>query len=233
MRELACSEERFLKDVAEHEMIIVRDDGLYRHIRFKKPGTGCMRFDLITWPGYLCYTGDMGTYVFSRLADMFEFFRADREHMRLRDGRTLAINPGYWGEKLQAVERSGDGGSYREFSEEKFKRAVLEHLVGWIRYRRDHTTKEERRELWDAVMFDVIGADGDSGGYRQQVAAHDFHHRVNNRVEFYFQDFWEINVMDYTHRFIWCCYALAWGITKYDEAKASQGQAVLGGEVQE
>ena len=52
-------------------MIVLRDDGVYRHIRFKKPGTGCMHFDLVTWPGYLCYSGDMGCYVFCRLNARF------------------------------------------------------------------------------------------------------------------------------------------------------------------
>ena len=97
-----CPEAIFLRDVAEHEMIVVRDDGVHRHIRFKKPGTSCMHFDLITWPGYLCYTGDMGTYVFSRLTDMFEFFRTDREYMRLREGQTLRVPS-----SLAAVAASG------------------------------------------------------------------------------------------------------------------------------
>src|SRR5690348_13144744 len=96
-------EQWFLKDVSTHEMIVIRDDGANRHIRFKRPGTSCMYFDLITWPGYLCYTGDMGTYVFSRLEDMFEFFRTDRDYNK-RKGRELSINPKYWGEKLQAVD---------------------------------------------------------------------------------------------------------------------------------
>ena len=73
-------DEQFLRDVAEHTMTVIREDGVSRHIRFAKPGTSCMHFDLITWPGYLCYTGDMGTYVFQRLTDMFEFFRTDREY---------------------------------------------------------------------------------------------------------------------------------------------------------
>jgi len=214
-----CPESRFLRDVEKHEMIVIRDDGISRHIRFKKPGTSCMHFDLITWPGYLCYTGDMGTYVFQRLEDMFEFFRTDRRHITLRDGRTLAINPGYWGEKLQAVERSGNGGCYLEFSEERFNEAVIGNLIHWIRGNAHRTTKEERRDLWEAVVSDVINADGDSGGYRKQCAAHDFDHHVNDRIYFCFQDFFEHNVLDYTHSFIWCCYALAWGVAKYDEAK--------------
>lgn len=81
-----CTEKRFLGDVAKHQMTILRDDGVNRHVRFKQPNSSNMFFDLITWPGCLCYTGDMGTYVFRRLEDMFEFFRTDREHQHLKDG---------------------------------------------------------------------------------------------------------------------------------------------------
>lgn len=209
------TESDFLKEVRDHEMIIIKDDGAYRHVRFKKPGTTCMHFDLITWPGYLCYTGDMGTYIFSRLRDMFEFFRTDREYNQSR-GRQLGINLSYWAEKAEAKDRHS---GIMEFSEDLFNRAVTEHLVSWIRENAYRTTKEERRELWDAVMIDVIGAEGDSGGFRKQIAVNDFSHYVNEKVrEFYFQDFWEHTVEDYTHRFVWCCYALAWGIQQYDNA---------------
>ena len=219
----AATEERFLHDVRDHQMTVMRDDGMHRHIRFAKPGTSCMQFDLITWPGYLAYTGDMGCYVFSRLADMFEFFRTDREYAQRR-GKRLAINPGYWGEKLQAADKY-DG--FRKFSEEKFDAAIRERFVDWVRDHRDDTSKEERRELLDAIKSKVLGADGDSGGYRKQCAANDFYHEVNRTVgNFHFQDFWETNVEEYSFRFMWCCYALAWGIKTYDEAKALQAEGV-------
>lgn len=212
-----CTEEQFLKDVAEHQMTVVRDDGLYRHVRFKAPGTMMEHFDLITWPGYLCYTGDMGTFVFTRLRDMFEFFRTDREHFTRRPGREhLAINPGYWSEKLEATDRCG---GHESFSEERFRRAVIGDLVAWLRGHRDETTKGERRELWEAVMSEVIEADSDRGGHRKQCAAHDFHHQIRHDLSFYFQDFSEHSVDDYSCRFMWCCYALAWGVEKYDESK--------------
>lgn len=204
-----CPENRFLGDVAHHAMEVIRDEGLHRHIRFKKPGTYCMHFDLITWPGYLCYTGDMGTYVFRRLEDMFEFFRTDRENMRLRDGHTLAINPEYWGEKLEAVDR-GDG--FKKYSADKFKRIVNE-LVG------DHI--EERgwpiagvlaMELRDAVHEQVLCR------CENEFEAHDAAGGFQLN-EFVFSDFWEHDLTDYTYRFIWCCYALAWGIQKYDASK--------------
>lgn len=214
------SEASFLKDVATHEMHVLMDNGIYRHIRFKRPGTGCYHFDLVTYPGHLVYSGDMGCYVFSRLDDMFEFFRTDREHRHMRNGETLAINLGYWSEKLQAVDGTRREASATEFDEEKFKRAALGDLIYWLRENRDKTTKDDRRELWDAVISEVVYADGDDGGYRKQVAAHDFNHYVNDDAgDFYFRDFWDHNVTRYTFRFVWCCYAIAWGVMKYDESK--------------
>jgi hypothetical protein len=92
----ACTFERFEKHTAYHWMDIVRDDGENRHIRFQQRGTGVYHFDIITWPGKLCITGDCGTFVFRRLPDMFEFFRSTQR------GR---INAQYWAEKVIAEGR--------------------------------------------------------------------------------------------------------------------------------
>lgn len=212
-------EESFLKDVANHQMVILREDGVYRHIRFKRPNTGCYHFDLVTYPGYLVYFGDMGCYVFSRLEDMFDFFRMGKNDWN-HNPSGLSINPGYWSEKLLAVDGGRNAASATEFDEEKFRQAVMGDLVSWVRSHKEETTKEERRELWDSVVSDVIEAESDRDGIRQTIAAHDFHHRVSKRAgDFYFQDFWEHNLTRYTHSFIWCCYALAWSIQRYDEAK--------------
>ena len=35
-----------------------------------------------------------------------------------------------------------------------------------------------------------------------------------------FHDLWERNCKEYSHRFIWCCFALAWGIRQYDAGKS-------------
>ena len=29
-------------------------------------------------------------------------------------------------------------------------------------------------------------------------------------------DFWEVNLYQYTYHFVWCCYAIVWGIHQYD-----------------
>lgn len=89
------TEATFRKDVAQHRMTVIHDHGVHRHLRFGKPGDSNLSFQITTWPGYLCYSGDMGCYVFFRVEDMFRFFRGER------------INPGYWAEKVQAEDREG------------------------------------------------------------------------------------------------------------------------------
>lgn len=76
---MSLTVERFLQDVADHKMTVVMDNGVYRHLRFANSDSKLafnQWFDIVTWPGFLAYSGDMGCFVFSRLKDMFEFFRA-------------------------------------------------------------------------------------------------------------------------------------------------------------
>jgi len=103
------AEAQFPNNVKDHKLTIIRDEGLYRHLRFRQPSTSNMWFDIITWPGYLAFVGDMGDWVFARDTDMLEFFRGDR------------INPSYWGEKIQA-------GEYREYSGDVALKQINEGL---------------------------------------------------------------------------------------------------------
>lgn len=213
--------ESFLRDVKDHDLTLVRDDGLYRHIRFRRPGTSCMYFDLITWPGALCYTGDMGTYVFSRLSDMFEFFRTDQA--RAKEGE-LKINPGYWAEKLIAVDGGRRNGKATEFSEEKFTRVINEYVADWLS---GHDVSDEDAEALrvsvQEEIIDKIEPQDESYTYR---LAHEFTHQVAGD-EFYFQDLWDYDFSQYTHSFLWCCHALSWGIQQYDVEKAKAGEAAI------
>lgn len=209
---MSCTEQTFLHDVREHQIAVIRDDGLHRHIRFKTQGSMCMHFDLITWPGYLCYTGDMGTYVFSRLDDMFQFFRTDTDSAWLKSkGLTLGINLSYWGEKLQAIDR-GDG--YREWSEDKFKARLRESFDQWAE---SILERAEIASAWKTVERDVIDRmdyGGKETAYRSAMDC-----EINGKHPF--QDFYEIDTEDYSFRFVWCCYAIAWGIAQYDKTKAT------------
>jgi hypothetical protein len=192
--------ELFLKDVADHAMTIVRDDGLYRHLVFAEGKSWCMRFEVITWPGYLCYTGDMGAFVFSRIEDMFAFFRDDK----------MRINPEYWSEKIQATDRNG---GHKEWSEDKFRSVIECYLT-------ERSDEPASRELRQAVEEEVLSRI-DDGQYEAYRAASEFEHDG-----FRFDDLWDHRFDDFTYRFIWCCYALVWGIEQYDKALTMNTAAV-------
>jgi len=223
------TKEQFQKDVADHRMQIIRDDGVYRHVRFQQPGSSDMYFDLITWPGCLCYTGDMGTYVFQRTTDMFEFFRRPA-HCR------YTIDVRYWAEKVEAGDKSSRGDGIKEFSKAKFDANVRKELEDFIKREMEEAAEHGETELCTCAMSDlraevendVISADDND--IRCYDAANDFKFDGSNSDawvalygdarSFDFTDFWEVDHTEYTLRFQWCCMALSWAMQVYDEAKA-------------
>ena len=198
---MQVTEKEFLKHVSNHEVTVLREDGVYRHVRFKQPETGNRYFDLITWPGMLCYCGDMGTFVFSRVNDMFTFFRNDPK------SKKLSINLGYWAEKLQASDRDGA----EEFSQETYKKAVRQHLKSF----------DASREVKRAAKEEILDCPDDNEQDARRVLD-DFEHDG-----FRFTDMWEYDFKDYTYRFVWACYAITWGIREYDKQRATSDHPQL------
>lgn len=219
--------EQFLKDVAQHEMTVLRDDGVDRHLRFKRPDSSVYWFDIITWGGRLYIGGDCGTYVFDRLPDMFQFFRRDDEGRGRIDFR-------YWAEKIEARDKHG---GVKEFDPEEFRRVIHERRVDLIRSRtaRESLTKEDRRDLWERIADDVMDK-ADDGYKRGDVPfyfAYDFSYCKGSVLS---DDcIWlRLNLDDmpscetYTGHFLWNCYALPWAIARYDAHKAAQVPAAAG-----
>jgi hypothetical protein len=188
------SRERFESDTAEHALTVLRDDGLYRHLRCQKPGTYIYGFDVVTWPGYLAIVGDAGDYLFSRIRDMFKFFESDGER----------INPQYWAEKLQGPGQD----MARSFSE----RAYRQHVREWLDEVSEDIFESERvEELVVAVERDLLGGQA----YHENEA-----HRLLNEFEhdgIRIRDAWEWSLRDFDYRFLWCCHAIVWAIRKYRE----------------
>jgi hypothetical protein len=210
---MTCDQQRFERDVADHVMTIVRDDGIDRHIKFREPGNSCYWFEILTWPGALCIRGDCGTYVFSRLPDMFEFFRE-----RGKDPSKLYINPGYWCEKLQAVDCNGYGkGDAKRFSAERFRERVKERVE---QYLEDKEISADRiAELWETIDGEVLDHVYDGAG---QVAFHYLYQFHDSDFPRLFEDCCEWNCDEYEFGFMWNLYAIAWAIRQYDADKVAQ-----------
>lgn len=188
--------EQFLKDVANHKMTVKLDHGLYRHVSFKQASNSwSMWFELVTWPDGLTITGDMGTWAFSRVEDMFTFFRSDK----------LQINASYWCEKI--ISESRFGGPAEKFDMDTYKENVLSNLYD------DELDAQLQRKIIEALEDEVFRNDSDESTARRDLA--DFEHGA-----FQFSDSWEITGKAYTYHFLWCLYAIVWGIQQWDAARA-------------
>lgn len=185
----------FADDVSAHVMTVLRDDGVYRHLRFGRPGSSMMSFDIITWPGRLAYTGDMGCYVFERLPDMFQFFRG-------------GLSLDYWAEKVVAVDRHD---LLVQFSEAAFTAWVMEALNDL------DVEDDERDELRRRVVAEVLSL-GDEYSMREALDAF-----LDDYGENVFTDTFECRGMALCGRFLWCCQALSWAIDRYDRWKDEHG----------
>ena len=187
-------EEHFDGDIKDHTMVVVHDDGVHRHLEFRKNGSSIMMFGIVTWPGHLAYYGDMGSYTFRRLTDMFEFFSGPR------------INPSYWGEKLEAVDKSS---GYRAFSRNVFMDNAMDQ---WDRFEENGEFEDEAQgeRIKQSLIDMVIGAEDDDA--RAYDAVYDW-----EEDGFTISDGWEWNNQDFTYRYIWCLKAIVWGIGKYYE----------------
>jgi hypothetical protein len=185
--------ERFARDTANHQMTVLHDDGLYRHLRFRAEGS-MYWFDLITVPGSLIFRGDGQSFVFARLTDMFEFFR----------GPLGRINPGYWAEKLTSCRDEG----VRKYDREVFEQVLTRELAAVLEA---HQFDEDLRGLGRAVREQLLDSDDVDTEESARRALEEFEYRG-----FRFADTWEWNFRDYDWWFLWACHAIVWGIAYYD-----------------
>lgn len=185
---------RFLKDIENHSMEIHCDNGVHRHLTFSNNGSSVYRFHITTWPGYLAISGDMGTFVFARLHDMFSFFRGDE------------INLGYWSEKLTAHDKHS---GHLQFSEAMFADAVRLDFEGW-----SFDGDEDQTKAWGAITDEWDGLlNCANNTHEAHEAAAKWECPVTGQR---FTDFWEHLLEDYSYHFVWCCYAIQHAVQQYD-----------------
>lgn len=192
-QEMEKLDARFKDDTAGHELKVIKDDGLYRHLRGGQPGTVVYSFHVLTWPGYLCICGDMGTFVFARIEDMFKFFESDH-------GR---INPQYWSEKLQA-------GEAEDYDWETVRDSVRSWLDSACVGLDDDEAKDLREEVNRQVLDRYAGSDVEAVSLISE-----FEHE-GMRIETY-----DLRFKSYTFRFLWCCKAIVWAIAGYREEQSN------------
>jgi hypothetical protein len=243
-RLIADSAERFARETAGHTMTVLHDDGFYRHLRFRDPKNPFYWFELITAPHVLMFRGDGESFVFSRIEDMFDFFRRSGRGA----GDAIQVQPDYWSTKLES-----DRDSVTVYSPERFDMLAAEYLAevegdfpgvtaAWAAFTTgtmaEHSTeyKESAAEAVRDFEFGELeinvlcscGADSGATTPTQAAAWSQRHERDNDRSHeltekylhpFTFDGVEEWRTHDFGWWFLWACHAIVWGIRQYDAAK--------------
>ena len=185
----------------EHQLTVVHDDGLYRHLRMAKPGTGIWSWNVVTWPWHLYVGGDIGQgYVFSREEDMIGFFQIGAFRDYYGDG-SPSINPQYWAEKLDRACID----SAESYDRERFTVLVREHIADALlcgEMDRERA-KELRLEIPDVADFEETA--------REWLGSHPDE----------FPDSWEWHLKGWDHHYLLACYAVATTVPAYRTPRAT------------
>lgn len=195
-----ASWEAFARNTSDHELTVLRDDGLYRHLRLAEPGTRMWSIDILTWPGHLATTGDIGSgFMFSRTTDMIDFF-AGRNDFRTDFGAP-SIDFRYWAEKLcgrtmwDVYEHSS-----RDFMQQ-IRGAIYEFVADG-----GDLTKTDRASL-------IANAQSSS------ETAEEAHHFLSDHEDIFGTDTWEWEFTEIDFQFGLACYAIDKVVTDYRAGK--------------
>ena len=195
--------EQFLDDVKHHEMRILLDQGIYRHLHFGKPGCGNLSFSLVTWPGFLAMSGDMGEFIFERTDDMLRFFKRypDGEAPHV-DAKKVYVNEYYWGQKMRA------GSSPRkEWDRDEFISKLVQE------FREKYPTGTPGRwETWEVIRERLEYSDLDNEFQGQEFASSIQDPTDHTTV---FEDFWDWDCTIPNSHYLWALHAISWGTERY------------------
>jgi hypothetical protein len=188
---------RFARDTAKHEMTVLHEDGLYRHLKFMNSENDRWgAFQLITWPYNLVVkTGWTFHFDINATVDMFDLFR--------NTSFSGEINPSYWQEKARAGRDEIEG-----FRLDLFEQQVKAHVVAAIR------EGDAPRGIGAEVTRDIFewGDITHEAGARKELE--DFQYEG-----WTFGDTREWNFRDFTPGFLHSCYAIRHGIDLWDAAR--------------
>jgi hypothetical protein len=170
-------------------MTVEHDQGVYRHLQFRGEGRQDW-FDIITAPEILTINGDYGTYTFSRNHDMFGFFRQP-------DGEPITVNTDYWKEKCIA------------WGHEQVEKHT--HAAFWgpvvYEFRQREYRGEEMWRLWYELREAIEHSEDDEWGAVESLRNLD-------------APYWDWcdggSMKEYSYHYLWCLWAIVWGIRHYD-----------------
>lgn len=196
----------FLEETKDHQIRVENDNGVHRSVLCAEPGTGIYHYRLNTWPGHLAISGDISDgLIFTRLHDMFEFFRSEQDWDDI-DFR-------YWAEKL-----TGGSRSVQEYDPELAKAYVQSEIDNFIEYK----GLEDNPEWAERLRYEAnqLGVEFGPDVLCNQMYSFVFYPLKDDPYHEVFTDIETTSWYDYNYRFYLNCFAIQAGIKAYNRYKS-------------
>jgi len=220
--QLKKSAQRFAQETRDHKMKVLRNDKVYRHLRFMDPKNSAYWFEIHTGPNFLLFRGDGDSYVFSNGdGDMFRSFR----HSIDKNG-SLHPDPGYWTQKLSSSEQA------EEWDSDTFQEDLAQYITDMVE--QDIVPKEHEKRLRDEVESDLMYEDLHSADLAiKALMEFDFYFNESDRYDstkkpdFEFDECyeWISRCTEYDWWYLWALRGICWGVKTFDAQYGVPGVA--------
>lgn len=190
----------FEKDIANHELEIIVDSGVNRILEFRnKNGSSNQFFIVMQARGRICFTGDMGEFVFTNHNDdMLAWFHGN-------------MSLSYIDEKC----RTGGTKKYCEDTAANSLKSLVreycyDHISDYVDSDEDHDIDEETTvDDWSNELYEEVASEIDfENEWTLHQTASDVSIDIKNRLHFDIDTSEGISSESYTTRFKWCVAAM-------------------------
>lgn len=193
----------FEKDIADHELEIIVDSGVNRIFEFRnKNGSSNQFFIVMQAKGRICFTGDMGDFVFTNHnVDMLAWFHGN-------------MSLSYIAEKC----RTGGTKKYCEdTARDSIKNEIGHFCADYIdvyiddneKYQSDDFSVDDVIEIWnEELCSEVISEIDFENEYTLHDSAQNISVEINSYLSFEIDTSEGIHSESYTNRFKWCVAAM-------------------------
>ena len=230
--QLAKSAQRFGAETGNHKMKVLRNDGVYRHLRFMDPRNSAYWFEIHTGPNFLLFRGDGDSYVFSNGdRDVFRSFR----HSIHKDG-SLHPDPDYWTQKLSSSEQA------EKWDQDVFREALEAEITSMVE--QEIVPKEHEQRLREEVETELMYEDIHSADLAVKILGDfEFYFDETRRYgsggggDFAFDECWEwvTKCTEYDWWYLWALHGILYAVREFDRKfgrpGVSQDLALAGMEV--
>lgn len=188
--------EMFEKEIADHELKVIIDNGVNRILEFRnKNGSSNQFFNVLQTRNHICFTGDMGDFVFTNHnEDMLAWFHGN-------------MSMAYINEKCRA-------GETRDYSEDTAREGIESMVTDFCYdykddFFNDEDFKESQYDEWrNELLEDVLGDLDFENEFTLHDSAYSLSVRVNDSIKFEIDTSDGLSCRGYTHRFNWCVLAM-------------------------